>query len=319
MVVSGGCTVRRSDDGGRTFVRLPWTASDARCGEGVVTPEFLANETGYLLLVDGSILRTEDGGRTWSRRTAVPGTRAAGANFGPTDIAFTSPVEGIASTTQGRLFKTTDAAASWTQVREDPGLIEDVHFVTSTVALAVGTQRRAAHRERWSDVGTGWRTDRLSRASAASTRSPAIATTPSGQSLMRTIDGGVTFTSVSPSSTKLLGGRVRCGPTGRSPRATTASPWCPTTPVPPGRRSGRACRRPSRASGRCPRRWCSRSGRTARSRATSDGGRTWSRARRLHLRGRDRRVVRRRLRRLRGRRRRHACCAPRTAVSRGRS
>ena len=36
VVVSGGCIVRRSDDGGRTFVRLPWTASDARCGEGVV-------------------------------------------------------------------------------------------------------------------------------------------------------------------------------------------------------------------------------------------------------------------------------------------
>ena len=97
VVVSGGCIVRRSDDGGRTFVRLPWTASDARCSESVVTPDFLANETGYLLLEDGSILRTEDGGRTWSRRTAVPGTRAAGGNVVAKDIAFTSPSDGIAA------------------------------------------------------------------------------------------------------------------------------------------------------------------------------------------------------------------------------
>ena len=58
--------------------------------ESVVTPDFLADETGYLLLEDGSVLRTADGGRTWSRRTAVPGTRAVGDTFVPTDIAFTS-------------------------------------------------------------------------------------------------------------------------------------------------------------------------------------------------------------------------------------
>src|SRR3954469_8695126 len=35
VVVAGGCPVRRSDDGGKTFRRLPWTASDARCTAGV--------------------------------------------------------------------------------------------------------------------------------------------------------------------------------------------------------------------------------------------------------------------------------------------
>ena len=42
-----------------------------------------------------------------------------------------------------------------------------------------------------------------------------VATTPSGQSLMRTIDGGATFTSVSPSSTKLLAAAFAVGPAGR--------------------------------------------------------------------------------------------------------
>src|SRR5207302_5546511 len=31
FVVAGGCAVRRSDNGGQTFARLPWTASDASC------------------------------------------------------------------------------------------------------------------------------------------------------------------------------------------------------------------------------------------------------------------------------------------------
>src|SRR5436190_18913334 len=35
VVVAGGCPVRRSDNGGKTFRRLPWTASDARCTAGV--------------------------------------------------------------------------------------------------------------------------------------------------------------------------------------------------------------------------------------------------------------------------------------------
>jgi len=210
VVVSGGCIVRRSDDGGRTFERLPWTASDARCGESVVAPDFLANETGYLLLEDGSILRTEDGGRTWSRRTAVPGTRAAGTNFAPTDIAFTSPSEGIASTTQGHLYRTTDAAASWTLVRDDPGVIEDVHFVTPTVALTVGSHRVLRTEDggaTWEQQANGQALSRIRCVDAFT----CVATTPSGQSLMRTNDGGMTFISVSPSSTKLLAATFAAG------------------------------------------------------------------------------------------------------------
>src|SRR5688572_21950169 len=31
LIVGGACTVRRSDNGGQSFTRLPWTASDERC------------------------------------------------------------------------------------------------------------------------------------------------------------------------------------------------------------------------------------------------------------------------------------------------
>jgi photosystem II stability/assembly factor-like uncharacterized protein len=210
VVVSGGCIVRRSDDGGRTFERLPWTASDTNCSESVVTPDFLANETGYLLLENGSILRTEDGGRTWARRTAVPGTGAAGGNVVVKDISFTSPSEGIAGNADGRLYRTTDAAVSWTLVRDEAGGIDDVHFVTPTVGFAVGSHRVL----RTEDGGATWK-QRLNGVPLVGIRCvdafTCVATTPSGQSLMRTNDGGVTFTSVSPSSTKLLAATFGAG------------------------------------------------------------------------------------------------------------
>jgi photosystem II stability/assembly factor-like uncharacterized protein len=210
VVVTGGCIVRRSDDGGRTFVRLPWTASDAGCAESVVAPDFLANETGYLLLEDGSILRTEDGGRTWSRRTAVPGTRAAGGNVVAKDISFTSPSDGVAGSADGRLYRTTDAAVSWTLVRDEPGGIDDVHFVTALAGFAVGSHRVL----RTQDGGATWE-ERVNGVALASIRCvdalTCIATTGSGQSLMRTNDGGATFTSVSPSSTKLLAASFAVG------------------------------------------------------------------------------------------------------------
>src|SRR6187200_3527193 len=31
LVIGGECALRRSDDGGQTFMRLPWTATDLRC------------------------------------------------------------------------------------------------------------------------------------------------------------------------------------------------------------------------------------------------------------------------------------------------
>ena len=210
VVVSGGCIVRRSDDGGQTFERLPWTASDARCAANVLVPEFTPDGGGYLLLDDGSVLRTADGGRTWSRRTAVPGTRAAGETFAPSDIAFTSPTEGVAATTQNRLYRTTDGAMSWTLVREHAASIKDVHFVTPKVGFAAG-----ASLHRTDDGGATWQSAAIGTFFLSGIRCAdaftCILTTQAGTSLMRTTDGGMTLTSVTPSSKKLLAAAFGAG------------------------------------------------------------------------------------------------------------
>ena len=297
--------MRRSDDGGRTFERLPWTASDARCGEAVVAPDFLANETGYLLLEDGSVLRTADGG---GPGPGAPRCRHAGRGWErsrPQTSPSPARVDGVAATAQGRLYRTTDAAVSWTLVRDDAGGDRGRPLRHSHGRV----RGRGADRVlRTEDGGATWeqlanRAGSLAR-SAAWTRFTCLATTPSGQSLMRTTDGGVTFTSVSPSSTKLLAAAFAVGPARRRGGRGRRHRGVRRRRRDLGAGRGAPARRPSPASGRCPRHWCSRLGRTGRSRARPTAV-ALVRARRLHLRGRDRRLLRRRLRRLRGRRRRH--------------
>ena len=80
VVVGGGCTLRRSEDGGKVFTRLPFTASESSCSTPLSAMWFTAPKIGYLVLSDGTVLRTDDGGLTFSRKTAVPGT---GAPAGP--------------------------------------------------------------------------------------------------------------------------------------------------------------------------------------------------------------------------------------------
>jgi photosystem II stability/assembly factor-like uncharacterized protein len=91
LVIGGGCVLRRSDDGGDSFRRLAFTASELRCRTGLTSFAFPSGDDGYLLLDDGTILRTDDGGQSFSQRTAVPGTAATGAGppATPTDIFFT--------------------------------------------------------------------------------------------------------------------------------------------------------------------------------------------------------------------------------------
>src|SRR4051794_1747140 len=140
VVIAGGCPVRRSDDGGRTFRRLPWTASDARCTAGVAAVAFPSPTTGYLLLGNGNVLRSTDSGRTWSRRTAVPGTPATSraSRVSPTDLVFTTTDRGFAATTGGKVFATSDGGSTWTPVLQEPWSVRGVTFPTASVGYAVG-------------------------------------------------------------------------------------------------------------------------------------------------------------------------------------
>src|SRR4051812_2595812 len=98
LVILGanGCVLRRSDDAGKTFHKI-FIVAEQNCPAPVQAFTFVDRQTGYLLLRDGSVLRTSDAGQTFARQTAIPGTAASNNSNNSTgaDIAFTSADTGI--------------------------------------------------------------------------------------------------------------------------------------------------------------------------------------------------------------------------------
>src|SRR5688500_16720800 len=72
IVVASACAIRRTDNGGESFRRLPYTSSERNCPRRLVGMSFPTSDVGYLLLEEGGLLRTEDGGESFSTRS-VPG------------------------------------------------------------------------------------------------------------------------------------------------------------------------------------------------------------------------------------------------------
>jgi photosystem II stability/assembly factor-like uncharacterized protein len=208
VVVAGGCPVRRSDDGGKTFRRLPWTANDARCTAGVAGLAFPSSTVGYLLLHNGNLLRSSDSGRTWSRRTAVPGTPATSnaSRVDPTDLVFTSTTTGFASTSSGDVFSTTDGGSTWTPSLSEPFTLNGLWFVSDQVGYAVGAApvvlKTVNGGASWFETALPDGTPPLKtiRCSGADI---CLATTVAGDRLLQTTDGGGTWTRVNPSTERL--------------------------------------------------------------------------------------------------------------------
>jgi photosystem II stability/assembly factor-like uncharacterized protein len=212
IAIAGGCSVRRSDDAGATFSRLPWTASDASCAAALVSLDFPVDQTGFLLLDDGSVLGTVDGGRSWSRKTALPATKATGGSAKPTDFSFQSATTGVATTDSGRIYRTTDGGNSWTLIVNAGQALNGVFFADANTGYAVG---KSSTVEKTTDGGANWD----SKTSGGSLNMTGIRCAVVDQCII-TVDAGdrvvlvaqdpdpgtdkLTFTSVTPSSDKIF-------------------------------------------------------------------------------------------------------------------
>jgi photosystem II stability/assembly factor-like uncharacterized protein len=197
VLTGGGCALRRSDDGGNTFIRLPFTARDVGCRDMLASFSFPAEKVGYLLLTSGRVLATADGGRSFSRRTSV----AAGSK----DILCTSERTCFVGTPAGLILRTLDGGTSWTQVANFPSSAPFSLGQADPLTLyAVGTRlqvvksvdggatwtRKTAHDVPFSD---------LMQIRCGDASHCLIATGQNTQ-LLRTDDGGDTYTSVQPSN-----------------------------------------------------------------------------------------------------------------------
>jgi len=207
IVAGGGCVGRRSVDGGATFTRIAFTPVEAACKEPLVGLSFVSPTAGYVLLADGTVLLTADGGTEFAQRTAVPGTKAAGGSAAPTDISFVSPTAGYAATSVGQIYQSTDAGQSWKLVSDTQRNVADISFVDADHGFAVGN---AGLFLRTVDGGATWvpKDVGASGANLASVRcanvSLCVAATAKGDALVRTTDAGETASVVSASTAPIF-------------------------------------------------------------------------------------------------------------------
>ena len=206
IVVLGGdgCVVRRSDDGGKTFHKV-FVLAETNCPDKVAASYFASPQVGYLLLRDGNVLRTTDGGQTFGRGTAIPGTPASsgGGRGIPADAIFPTPDAGIVFLAgTNTAFRTTDGGASWTPASGiDNGNVQRLHAVSPTAFYAFGPDTLL----RSTDGGASWQ--RLA-GSAGNTITAigcandnlCLLSTDRGDKVLRTEDGGATVASITAST-----------------------------------------------------------------------------------------------------------------------
>jgi photosystem II stability/assembly factor-like uncharacterized protein len=216
VVAGGGCVARRSTDGGATFTAIAFTQVESNCRAQLVDMSFVSATQGFLLLDDGSVFSTTDGGTQFALRTAVPGTRKAGGSAQPTSIAFTSATTGYAATSEGKIFQTFNGGNSWTVVATGGPGINQLWFADPTHGFAVG---QGGLFLRTGDGGGTWSPRSLNADSPNYTSircanaQLCILGTANGAQLVRTTDAGDTPGSVISPSTDPIYAAAFASPT----------------------------------------------------------------------------------------------------------
>src|SRR5215212_3539927 len=203
VFAGGGCVARRSIDGGGTFTAVRFSAVEAGCRVGLRDLSFVSRDVGFLLLADGSVFTTTDGGTQFAPRTAVPETRAAGGPAEPGAIVFLDASKGYA-TSAGKLFQTLDGGTSWRLVAEPGRVIRALWFADPAHGFAVGNGGLLLRSD---DGGATWTPKDLGVGGVDYTSIRCAGTqlcvlsTNAGTQLVRTTDGGDTAgTVVTPST-----------------------------------------------------------------------------------------------------------------------
>ncbi len=197
LVFGGECELWRSDDGGRTLSGSFRSQTTCDSSGHVVDASFPSPDAGYVVLRDNRVLRMV-GGRLSS---ADPATPVPNVSY-PVAMEFVSASTGVVLTGTGTIFRTTDGAASWTQVvsADDVGELASVHFVDASTGYAAGNQTWL----KTSNGGASWQplaippgaNRQLQQIRCADANTCLITNYFPGTDLLRTGDGGATAAQV---------------------------------------------------------------------------------------------------------------------------
>jgi photosystem II stability/assembly factor-like uncharacterized protein len=202
VFAAGGCVARRSDDGGKTFTRVAFTPVESSCKEPFAAGWFVNQQTGFLALADGTVLRTDNNGDTFGQKNALPGTRAAGGGASPVDLRFLTDQIGVGATSDGKIYRTTDGANSWSLISDTNRAVHSFFFVDANNGFAVGDGSLFLTTK---DGGASWTPKDLGipptnlRSIRCATLQLCVMTTDNGRAIVRTDDAGATAKLITPS------------------------------------------------------------------------------------------------------------------------
>lgn len=208
FVFAGRCALRRSDDGGQTVKRLPWTPSDESCNPEIQSLHFPSTNTGYLLLANGDVFSTSDAGASWTKRTALPDSPVKGGSSRPGDLWFTSDGNGVAISGK-TIYRTTDSASSWSPVSgASTAALARFNFVNANDGFVVGDKKNAL---KTSNGGATWTPVSVNAGTAdinlgdidCHNVNNCVVAAGDGSQLYVTSDGGTVWSAVSPSTSAI--------------------------------------------------------------------------------------------------------------------
>jgi photosystem II stability/assembly factor-like uncharacterized protein len=207
--------MRKSTNGGQSFTRIPFAASDTNCPSGVAAFHFPTLDTGYLVLRDGNVISTADGGQSFGGKQPIPGTPVAGGQAEPSDIFFVNETTGFALA-GGSLYRTTDSAANWVPKIQGSARLRSVYFPDASTGYAVGDNgsifKTTDGGDIWVPQGSPANSGNLTKVRCANAN-VCLFSTESGDRVLRTTDGGSTITSHDPSTLPIYAFAFQSGTT----------------------------------------------------------------------------------------------------------
>jgi photosystem II stability/assembly factor-like uncharacterized protein len=205
VVFASSCGLRRTDDGGVTVRRLPWGSDDVTCPATISSLSFPNGSVGYLLLSNGDVVQTLDGGDSWRKQTAAPGSQATGGGAAVADIWFPTATSGVLSV-GGQIYYSSDSGSSWTPAQAVNGSgMAHFEFISPTVGFAVGS-RTSLYKTTdggvsWAPVaGDGTVEGNVVGSLSCTDATTCLAATADGVNLLRTTDGGTSWTTIKAST-----------------------------------------------------------------------------------------------------------------------
>jgi len=216
VVFAGRCALRRTDDGGNTVKRLAWGASDDTCDAQIQALSFPLPLIGYMLLTNGDVYATGDGGDSWNKRGVAPGSTAVGGADSVRDISFSSASTGVLSA-GNRILQTVDAGVNWTPVAAPAGNGQfNFEFLNATIGFAAGNKsdflKTTDSGATWTVVPTAFPGPQIFDVTGISCASELVClvTTNPNVGYVRTVDGGASWSGSSsalPNAAKFIDAR----------------------------------------------------------------------------------------------------------------